>query len=133
MSGIILKEESYQLIGICMEIHRELGMGFKEIVYKDALEYEFKLKKIKFIREKEFKIQYKDIILPHRYYADFIIYDSIILEVKASYMIVNNFVTQTINYLKASGLQLGIIANFGEKSFNSKKSSILKIIRVIRE
>ena len=121
MSDIILKEESYQLIGICMEIHRELGMGFKEIVYKDALEYEFKLKKIEFIREKEFKIQYKDIILPHRYYADFIIYDSIILEVKASYMIVNNFVTQTINYLKASGLQLGIIANFGEKSFNSKR------------
>lgn len=121
MSGIILKEESYQLIGICMEIHRELGMGFKEIVYKDALEYEFKLKKIDFVREREFKIQYKDIILPHRYYADFIIYDSIILEVKASYMIVNNFVTQTINYLKASSLQLGIIANFGEKSFTSKR------------
>ena len=121
MADIILKEESYQLIGICMEIHRELGMGFKEIVYKDALEYEFKLKKINFIREKEFKIQYKDIVLPHRYYADFIIHDSIILEVKASYMIVNNFVTQTINYLKASGLQLGIITNFGEKSFTSKR------------
>ena len=121
MSDIILKEESYQLVGICMEIHRELGMGFKEIVYKDALEYEFKQKKINFIREKEFKIQYKDVILPHRYYADFIIHDSIILEVKASYMIVNNFVTQTINYLKASGLQLGIIANFGEKSFTSKR------------
>jgi GxxExxY protein len=121
MADIILKEESYQLVGICMEIHRELGMGFKEIVYKDALEYEFKSKKIKFVREKEFKIQYKDIILPHRYYADFIIHDSIILEVKASYMIVNNFVTQTVNYLKASGLQLGIIANFGEKSFNSKR------------
>ncbi len=121
MSSIILKEESYQLIGICMEIHRELGMGFKEIVYKGALEYEFKSGKIKYVREKEFKIQYKDIILPHRYYADFIIHDSIILEVKASYMIVNNFVTQTINYLKASGLQLGIIANFGEKSFTSKR------------
>jgi GxxExxY protein len=121
MSLIILKEESSQLVGICMEIHRELGMGFKEIVYKDALEYEFKSKKINFKREKEFKIQYKDIILPHRYYADFIIHDSIILEVKASYMIVNNFVTQTVNYLKASGLQLGIIANFGEKSFNSKR------------
>jgi GxxExxY protein len=121
MSSIILKGESYQLVGICMEIHRELGMGFKEIVYKDALEYEFKSKKINFIREKEFKIQYKDIILPHRYYADFIIHDSIILEVKASYMIVNNFVTQTINYLKASGLQLGIIANFGKKSFTLKR------------
>jgi GxxExxY protein len=121
MSNIILKEESYKLIGICMEIHRELGMGFKEIVYKDALEYEFKSSNIEFIREKEFKIKYKDIILKHRYYADFIIHNSIILEVKASYMIVNNFVTQTVNYLKASGLQLGIIANFGEKSFTSKR------------
>jgi GxxExxY protein len=121
MSTIILKEESYQLVGICMEIHRELGMGFKEIVYKNALEYELRLKKIKFIREKEFKIQYKDTILPHRYYADFIINDVMIVEAKASYMIVNNFVTQTINYLKASGLQLGIIANFGEKSFTSKR------------
>ena len=104
-----------------MEIHGELGMGFKEIVYKDALEYEFKTKNIPYIREKEFNIEYKGIILPHRYYADFIVYGSIILEVKASYMIVNNFVTQTINYLKASGLQLGIIANFGEKSFVSKR------------
>jgi GxxExxY protein len=121
MTDLILKEESYQLVGICMEIHRELGMGFKEIVYKDALEYEFKSKKIKYIREKEFKIQYKNIILPHRYYADFVVHDSIILEVKASYVIVNNFVTQTINYLKASELKLGIIANFGEKSFTSKR------------
>ena len=121
MTDIILREESYQLIGICMEIHNELGMGFKEIVYKDALEYEFKTKNIAYIREKEFNIEYKGIILPHRYYADFIVYGSIILEVKASYMIVNNFVTQTINYLKASGLQLGIIANFGEKSFVSKR------------
>ena len=121
MPDIILREESYQLIGICMEIHNELGMGFKEIVYKDALEYEFKTKNIAYIREKEFNIEYKGIILPHRYCADFIVYGSIILEVKASYMIVNNFVTQTINYLKASGLQLGIIANFGEKSFVSKR------------
>ncbi len=103
MTEIILKEESYQLIGICMEVHRELGMGFKEIIYKDALEFEFKTKKIPYIREKEFTIEYKGIILPHRYYSDFIVYDSIILEVKDSYMIVNNFVTQTVNYLKASG------------------------------
>ena len=121
MPEIILKEESYKLVGICMEIHRALGMGFKEIVYKDALEYEFKTKNISYTREKEFKIEYKGIILPHRYYADFIVFGSIILEVKASYMIVNNFVNQTVNYLKASGLQLGIVANFGEKSFVSKR------------
>ena len=112
MTEIILKEESYQLIGICMEVHRELGMGFKEIVYKDALEYEFKNHSILYKREKEYKIEYKGIILPHRYNADFIVYGSIILEVKASYIIVNNFVKQTINYFKALGLQLGIINNF---------------------
>ena len=121
MSEIILKEESYELIGICMEIHRELGMGFKEIVYKDTLEHELKTKGISYTREKKYKIEYKGIILPHSYNADFIVYGSIILEVKASYMIVNNFVKQTINYLKASGLQLGIIANFGESSFVSKR------------
>ena len=118
---IILKEESYQLIGIGMEVHRELSMGFKEIVYKDALEYEFKIRHILYTREKEYKITYKDIILPHRYNADFIVYGSIILEAKASSMIVNGFVKQTVNYLKASGLQLGIIANFGEPSFVSKR------------
>ena len=121
MAEIILKEESYELIGICMEVHSELGMGFREIVYKDALEYEFKSKGIPYIREKQFKIRYKSIILPHAYNADFIVYDSIILEVKSSSLIVNTFVKQTISYLKASGLQLGIIANFGEKSFVSKR------------
>ncbi len=121
MTAIILKEESYQLIGVCMEVHREPGMGFKEIVYKDALEYEFKTRNIPYNREKEHKIGYKDIILLHRYRADFIVYGSIILEVKATYQIVNGFVKQTINYLKASGLQLGIIVNFGEPSFVSKR------------
>ena len=121
MTDIILKDESYTIIGICMEVHRELGMGFTEIVYKDALEYEFKTRNIPYKREKEYKIEYKNIILKHSYNADFIVYESIILEVKASSMIVNGFVKQTINYLKASGLQLGIIANFGEQSFVSKR------------
>jgi GxxExxY protein len=59
--------------------------------------------------------------LPHQYSADFVVYDSIILEVKSTPFIVNAFVAQTINYLKASGFKLGIIANFGEKSFVSKR------------
>ena len=96
-------------------------MGFREIIYKDALEYEFKTRMISYERERPYEIQYKTIILPRRYNADFIVYGSIILEVKASSMIATGFVMQTINYLKASGLQLGIIANFGEKSFVSKR------------
>ena len=73
MTEIILKEESYQLMGKCMEVHRALGMDFKEIVYKDALEYEFKIKNIPYPLEKEYKIAYKEIILPPRYNADFIV------------------------------------------------------------
>jgi GxxExxY protein len=121
MSNLILKDESYELIGICMEVHRELGIRFHEIIYKDALEYEFQTKKIVSERERRYEIKYKTIILPRRYNVDFIVYNSIILEVKASSIIATGFVKQTINYLKASGLKLGIIANFGEKSFVSKR------------
>jgi GxxExxY protein len=121
MSDIILKEESYKIIGACMEVHRELGFGFKEIIYKDALEIEFKSLEKPYQREKLYKIEYKGKILPRRYPADFVMYDSIILEVKAMPMIINNFVLQTRNYLKASGIRLGIIANFGESSFKSKR------------
>ena len=104
-----------------MEVHKELGMGFKEVLYKDAIEIELKERKIYYKREKEFRIEYKGKVLPHKFYADFVIDDSIILEVKSASFIVNNFVAQTINYLKASGLKLGIIANFGEKSFTYKR------------
>lgn len=69
MTDIILKEESYELIGICMEVHRELGMGFREIVYKDAIEFELKERNIEYLREKRFNIQYKKVILPHAYFA----------------------------------------------------------------
>ncbi|HYK56976.1 MAG TPA: GxxExxY protein, partial [Flavisolibacter sp.] len=84
MPDIILKEESYQIVGICMEVHRELGLGFKEAVYKEALEIEFKEKNISYEREKLFTIEYKGKILRHKYPADFIVFDQIVLEVKAT-------------------------------------------------
>ena len=121
MADIILKEESYRIIGLCIEVHNQLGMAFKEVIYKDALEIEFRNNKIPFARERQFRIEYKWVILPRKYPADFIIFDKIILEVKAASFIVDHFVARTINYLKASGLQLGIIANFGEKSFTHKR------------
>ena len=121
MSEIILKDESYKIVGICMEVHRELGCGFKEIIYKDALELEFANHQISYEREKLFKIEYKGMMLKHKYAADFIVFDQIVLEVKATSFLVDNFVVQTINYLKASGLQLGIIANFGQKSLTYKR------------
>ena len=78
MSEIIYKQESYDIIGICMEVHRNLGAGLLEVIYKDALEIEFRENNISFDREKEFFIEYKGKILPHKFYADFVVNEDII-------------------------------------------------------
>jgi len=77
------KDENYTIVGLCMEVHRILGPGLLEIVYKDALELEFKNHNIPYTREKEYSINYKGIILPHAFFADFVVYKDIILEVKS--------------------------------------------------
>jgi GxxExxY protein len=115
------KEENYTIVGLCMEVHRILGPGLLEIVYKDALEIEFRNNNIPFEREKEFFIEYKGVILPHKFYADFIVYDEIILEVKSIKEISNEHIAQTINYMKLAESQIGIIANFQNKSLIHKR------------
>jgi GxxExxY protein len=114
MTDLIFKEECYKIVGSCMKIHTKLGKGFKEIVYKDALEIEFKKdKNILFEREKAFNISYEEIVLPHRFNADFFLFGAIILEVKAVAHVPTDAFKQTINYLKASQVKLGILVNFG--------------------
>ncbi len=73
MDEFIYREESYRIIGILMEVHRNLGKGFSEIVYKDAIEYELTQNQISFEREKEYTVKYKNSILKHKFYADFVI------------------------------------------------------------
>lgn len=119
--NLIYGEDVYEIIGVCMEIHRILGKGFNEIVYKDAMEYEFKLKGWNYSREKKFEIPYKDIMLDHSYNADFIYKNKIILEVKAQQGVIQDHFQQTINYLAASKLKLGLIINFGEDSLKFKR------------
>jgi len=121
MAQLILEKECYELIGLCMEVHRQLGPGFSEAIYKEALEIELKEHEIAFNREKVFRVDYKGHRLKKRYNADFVVYDSIILEAKAVSTIIQEFITITINYLNVSGLKLGIIANFGERSFTYKR------------
>lgn len=104
-----------------MEVHRHLGGGLLEIVYKDALEYEFAKNNIPFEREKEYFIEYKDIVLPHKFYADFVVYDDIILEVKAVKDIIDIHVAQTLNYVRLINGRLGIIANFNSRSLEHKR------------
>lgn len=118
---IIQKEEYYKVVGICMEVHRHLGGGLLEIVYKDALEYEFRKNCIPFEREKEYFIEYKEIVLPHKFYADFVVYDDIILEVKAVSTIIDIHIAQTLNYVRLINGNLGIIANFNSKSLEHKR------------
>jgi len=121
MENLIYKEESYEITGICMEVHRLLGKGLLEIVYKDALEYEFKKRNILYEREKEFPVMYKGIILPHKFYADFIVQNKIILEVKAKSDLAKEDIAQTINYLRLSNCKLGLLINFGVSSLQYKR------------
>jgi len=121
MENLIYKEEAYKIIGICMEIHGILGKGLLEVVYKDAMEYEFKCQKIPYEREKPYTIKYKDYILPHKYNADFVVFNEIILEVKASNAAIEDHIKQTLNYLAIAKSPLSLIINFGENSLRYKR------------
>ncbi|TND09416.1 MAG: hypothetical protein FD123_1222 [Bacteroidetes bacterium] len=121
-----LQKETYEIIGICMEVHKELGYGFQEVVYKDALEQEFKWRNIPFEREKKYEINYKGIILPHYYFADFVVRDNIILEVKAQQGVIEDHYCQVINYLAASKCPVGLLVNFGEQSLRYKRLILSK-------
>jgi GxxExxY protein len=116
-----LKEETYNIIGICMDVHRTLGHGFLEIVYKDAIEKELQWKKIAYDREKKYAVDYKGVILPHSYIADFVINGNVILEVKAQEGVPESYYARMINYLAVSKSPIGLLINFGESSLMYKR------------
>jgi GxxExxY protein len=121
MSNIIYKSESYKLMGILFDIHSNLGKGFLEIVYKDAIEFELEKSSIFFEREKEYSVKYKDIFLKHKFYADFVVFDKIILEIKCCNSISDSHIAQAMNYLKVSNSKLAIIVNFNNNSLEYKR------------
>lgn len=121
MENFYLKEETYKIIGICMEVHKILGKRHSEKVYGDALEYEFQKNKIPYSREVKYNIEYKEIILPTYYYADFVVFEEIILELKAIKELTSSEVKQTLNYLAASKNKIGLLTNFGEDSLKYKR------------
>jgi GxxExxY protein len=121
VNNLIYKEEAYSFIACCFEVHKHLGNGFLEAVYKDALCQELKLRNIPFEREKKFEIEYKGVVLPHYYYCDLIVYDKIVVEIKAQESIADSHYKQLINYLAASGSRLGLLVNFGEESLKFKR------------
>ena len=121
MEEYIFKEESYKIVGILFEVHKNLGKGFSEIVYKDAIEYEFQEQHIPYEREKEFAVNYKNTTLKHKFYADFVVDDKIILEIKTVDCFNNSHLNQFLNYLKVSNYKLAILANFNLTSLEYKR------------
>lgn len=106
------------------EVHRNLGPGLLEIIYKDALEIEFRENNIPFEREKEFVIEYKGKILPHKFYVDFIVNEDIVLEIKSVKEFSNEHTAQILNYMKLSDSEIGLLINFQTKSLQQKRFMI---------
>jgi GxxExxY protein len=119
---LILKEEVYRIVGYCINIWKTLGYGFSEVVYKDAMEIEFIENNLPHKREDELNIFYKGRVLKHKFKSDFTLFNEIIVEVKSGEDGINSAViSQTLNYLKASGCKVGLVINFGKSKMEYKR------------
>lgn len=123
---ILYKEESFKIIGACMKVHRSLRAGFLEAVYEEALMKEFLIHNIPFKRQLKLELYYDNQKLNKYYRADFVCYDSIILEIKAVTHIPDIFYAQLKNYLKCTQMELGMLINFGMTSLTYKRIINLK-------
>jgi len=121
MAELILKDEVYAIVGAAMEVHREKGFGFTEPVYQECMEMELSVRKIPALAQKEMPISYKGRPLKKTYIADFVAYDKIIVELKALDKLSSREEAQVINYLKSSGLEAGVLINFGAPSLEWKR------------
>ncbi len=110
---LLHRDECYRIIGACMAVHKDKGNGFVEPVYQDALEIELELAGIPFAAQRNYQIHYRDRPLKHSYTPDLLCYDKIIVELKAAKALTDEHRAQLLNYLKVTGLQLGLLVNFG--------------------
>jgi GxxExxY protein len=113
MAELVYPEASYAIMGACFDVYNEKGCGFLEVVYHDCLKIELGLREIPYEHEPLLPISYKGYNIPHTYSPDFCCWGKIILELKACEMLVDEHVGQVLNYLNASGYELGLLVNFG--------------------
>lgn len=116
-----INSQTFKIIGAAMEVHKVLGRGFLESVYQEALSIEFQNKGIPFEQEHKIQISYKGCLLNKYFVADFLCYDSIIVELKALSSLDGGHEAQIINYLKATKFKYGLLLNFGEISLKYKR------------
>jgi len=116
-----LKDECYLIIGCAMETHKELGCGFLEAVYQEALSIVFQQNEIPFLQEVFLDINFRGQTLRKKYKADFVCFDNIIVEIKAVDNIISEHIAQVLNYLKATNNKVGLILNFGTHSLQYKR------------
>ena len=128
---MLYKDETEKILKACINVHNELGNSFLEPVYQEALAIEFNLQGIPYKKEVKLEITYKGHKLDKEYYADFICYDSIIVELKAVARLVNSHKAQVINYLSAINKNVGLLVNFGESSLKWQRISSFKA-KVVR-
>ena len=113
MSDLILKDEVYAVVGTAIEVHRELGPGFLESIYQEAMEIELKARKIPFVPQQPISVRYKDVTLKRQYFADLVCFEQIVVEIKALDRLSGTEQAQVLNYLKGTGFPVGILINFG--------------------
>lgn len=121
------EELTGKIINACMEVHNELGNGFLEPVYQEALEEEFKIQGIPYVREKLLPVMYKGKQLKKEYYADFVCFDDIIVELKAVSVLSKPHKAQVLNYLNAANKEIGLLINFGETKLKWERITKFKI------
>jgi GxxExxY protein len=110
---LLYKDESYAIIGACFAVYKEKGCGFLEPVYDECLEIEFESQRIPFLAKAPQTLRYRDRTLVQTFTPDFICYDRIIVEIKAVSALVDEHRAQLLNYLSATGCELGLLVNFG--------------------
>jgi GxxExxY protein len=118
---LLFPNESYKIIGACIQVHRKLGSGFLESVYAEALELEFKKADIPFEREKKLQVYYEGLPLKKFFKADFVCHSTIIIELKSTNFLTDIDRRQALNYLKATQFKLALIINFGAPSLSYKR------------
>jgi GxxExxY protein len=135
MGEIIYREESFKIIGACFEVYNQKGFGFTEPIYQECLQLEFLLQEVPCVAKPKIPMMYKDRLLNHHFQPDFVCYEKIILEIKAVGALTDAHRAQTLNYLYAMNLDLGLLVNFGqfpkliyERLANNKRNSAARSV-----